>query len=250
MRKSAREYYQEYVQYESLELSILNEFDFDGSRILDVGCGTGEALYHIGGRYRPLEGLGIDSSSQSIAYALQRNSSSVIQFICADMSTASIPADCFDYVLSIGVLHYYPYQEVCANLQKMTLALKKEGRIILFIFKPHVVHWIRRLAQVFLVSTGAIKLIERMGNISRRNVIINVVNPAVFYTYSVRRVEAFARECGLSVEMVVTKPTHVLPYFLPFGKKVSATIASMLGKVGVLRLLSAGNYYVLKKGIW
>ncbi len=128
MRKNAREYYQEYVQYESLDLSILDKFDFDGSRILDVGCGTGEALYYIGGRYRPLEGLGIDSSSQSIAYALQRNSSPVIQFICADISTASIPAEHFDYVLSIGVLHYYPYERSLCESAEDDSCLKERGK--------------------------------------------------------------------------------------------------------------------------
>jgi len=247
MRKGAREYYQEYVQYESLDVSILDEFNFDGSRILDVGCGTGEALYHISRRYQPLEGVGIDSSRQSIAVAIQRNSSSAIQFVCADISTASIPVECFDYVLSIGVLHYYQHKEVLASLQKMTLALQKKGRMIVFIFKPHMVHWIRRLAQIFLVSTGAIRLIERMDNINRKNVIVNIVNPPVFYTYSVKQVEALACECGLSVEMVVTKPTHVLPYFLPLGNKISTAIASLLGKLGILTLLSAGNYYVLTR---
>src|SRR5262245_34794459 len=101
--KHAREYYEEYVQYEALDLGILDRFNFNRSRILDIGCGVGEALCYIGKHYRPLEGVGIDSSRQSIAHAQQRNSSPAIQFICEDFSTASLPVGHFDFVLSIGV---------------------------------------------------------------------------------------------------------------------------------------------------
>ncbi len=249
MRKAAREYYQSYVQYESSEYrEVLDRFDFHNCKILDVGCGVGTTLFYIRKRFEIDEGLGIDSSRESISSAENDNVFDNVKFICGDMFEIPLTANYFDYILSFGVLHYYPLQDVSKALFKMTETLKNEGTIILFLFKPHVLHSLRKFLQAMLVSSGIIRVFENMRDTRRKHVIMNVINPPAFYIYPPEDFMAMAGDNGLEIEDITIKQSHILPYLLPFNENISDKAARLIMKMDVLNFLSFGNYYILAKG--
>ena len=69
-----------------------------GTRVLDVGCGTGELLAAL----RPSRGVGIDFSEPCIAEAARRHPS--LEFVCCDAMTYR-PAEPFDYIIVSDTLN-------------------------------------------------------------------------------------------------------------------------------------------------
>jgi trans-aconitate methyltransferase len=242
----AREYYQEYVQYISVEQPILGRFDFHNRRVLEVGCGLGDALFYIRRKFAIAEGLGLDSSRESIMAAEARNPFTDLTFTCGDVLTHELPENHYDYIFSFGVLHYYSLQDMNRMLAKMASALDPNGKILLFIFKPHLLHFVRRTIQSVLTSSRLITVFERMTDVQKRNIIMNIINPPRFRTYSPREISHMAKRNGLVLQATVPKTTHVLPYLLPFSEKVSETFADLAMKVDIFNFFSFGNYYILQ----
>ena len=79
-------------------------------RVLDVGCGCGEILIRLCKRY-PIQGIGIDSSSEHIAEALRRAkgrvSDSTIRFVEADARSFHVEPDSFDLAICMGSTHEF-----------------------------------------------------------------------------------------------------------------------------------------------
>ncbi|QNP49872.1 class I SAM-dependent methyltransferase [Diaphorobacter aerolatus] len=74
------------------------------TRILDIGCGTGEIL-----EYLPRQALyfGFDRNSEYIESARKRFVNRNAEFICEDVNKNSIAGHAqFDIVLAIGILHH------------------------------------------------------------------------------------------------------------------------------------------------
>jgi SAM-dependent methyltransferase len=243
----AREYYQEYVQYISVEQPILDQFEFQNRRLLEVGCGLGDALLYVRRKFVIAEGVGLDSSMESIMAAQARNSFTDLSFTCGDVLTTDLPEMRYDYIFSFGVLHYYSLQDMSRMLAKMGRALNANGKMVLFIFKPHPLHFLRRTVQSVLTSSRLIKVFERMADVQKRNVIMNILNPPRFRTYSAREISDVAKGNGLVLRATVRKGTHVLPYLMPFSEKVSRKVAALVMRVDLFNFLSFGNYYILEK---
>lgn len=83
-----------------------------GSRVLELGCGTGDLLYAV----KPSYGVGVDFASEMIEIAKLRYSE--FQFICADAENFSFDAK-FDYIiLSDLVSCLWDIQKVLKNLNQ------------------------------------------------------------------------------------------------------------------------------------
>jgi ubiquinone/menaquinone biosynthesis C-methylase UbiE len=245
--RDAREYYQKYVQYISVDQPILDQFDFQNRRVLEVGCGLGDALLYIRRKFAISEGIGLDASMGSVMAAQARNSFTDLRFTCGDVLVMELPEMRYDYILSFGVLHYYSQQDMNRMLGKMVRALNPNGKIVLFIFKPHPLHFLRKTIQSVLTSSRLIKVFERMGDVQKRNVIMNILNPPRFRTYSVREISDVAKRNGLVLRETVRKGTHVLPYLMPFSEKVSRNFSALVMRLDLFNFLSFGNYYILEK---
>lgn len=89
-----------------------------GSRVLDIGCGTGVWLDRLASSYG-IVGTGVDVSSRSLTKA---RSSSVRQntFVLADARALPFPNDLFELIVSLDVLEHI---EIPEN------ALKEMGRV-------------------------------------------------------------------------------------------------------------------------
>ena len=75
---------------------------------------------------------------------------------------------------------------------------------------------------------------------------MNILNPPYFHTYSPRNIHFIANTCNMDLDKVIIKKSHVLPFLLPFNKKLSCNISNFILRIDKLNLLSFGNYYVLK----
>src|SRR5688500_10649088 len=94
-----------------------------------------------------------------------------LKSMCGDVLTHELPDKHYDYIFSLGVLHYYSLQHMNRMVAKMARALDPNGKILLFIFKPHLLHFIRRTLQSVLTASRLIAVFERMRDVQKRNII-------------------------------------------------------------------------------
>ena len=100
-----------------------------GSRVLDVGCGTGDFLRVVAGLIAPGQAIGIDLSELLIAEATRRNSvdDDNVSFRVADAYELPFPDGSFDCVLANQVLLHLaePWRAVA----EMRRVLAPAGRL-------------------------------------------------------------------------------------------------------------------------
>ncbi len=116
----------------------------DQTNILEIGCGTGEAITYIASKTNATC-LGIDLSNHFISIANQNNKRENLHFAVADFNnpvsfTGAMQYGRFDYVVGNGILHhlYYNLDNSLVNLHKL---LKPGGKIIFIepnIYNPYV----------------------------------------------------------------------------------------------------------------
>ncbi len=110
------------------QLLIAEHFSlFEGARVLDVGCGTGE-LYAL--LPKSISYVGIDLSASYIEQA-KRRFSATAQFICADLSDFDFSGFApFDRVIGTGILHHLDDLPAARLLQAASERLKPNGLLI------------------------------------------------------------------------------------------------------------------------
>jgi ubiquinone/menaquinone biosynthesis C-methylase UbiE len=88
-------------------LGVIPE-DYQGKKVLDMGCGTGEyALWYASKGAGQV--VGIDLSEGSLAVARRRKEEgdfSNVDFVKKDILNVDFPDNSFDYSFSVGVLHH------------------------------------------------------------------------------------------------------------------------------------------------
>lgn len=127
-----------YLQKKSLELADIEA----NSKILDVGCGTGNLLLELGKR-KDLKLYGIDISKEMLKIARSKinkktglKNSSIEEFKTKEK---------FNYILSTEAFHHFSNQEKAVeNMHKL---LKKDGKLVIvdlnfgFILND-IFHWL------------------------------------------------------------------------------------------------------------
>jgi len=83
-----------------------------GSRVLDVGCGTGSLSFCLGNDPAICGVHGVDLSPDYIAYAKQKKFDSRLTFQIGDACSLPFPDQSFDHTLSMLVLQFIPHSEV------------------------------------------------------------------------------------------------------------------------------------------
>lgn len=88
-------------------LGIVPE-DYEGKKVLDMGCGTGEyALWYASKGAEKV--VGVDLSEGSLAVAQRRKEEEQfnnVEFVKKDILNLDFPDNSFDYSFSVGVLHH------------------------------------------------------------------------------------------------------------------------------------------------
>jgi SAM-dependent methyltransferase len=97
-----------------------------GMKVLDLGCGTGDALL----RLPEVHYVGVDFNPDYIAMCQQRFGNRG-EFIVLDLATQDLPNEAeFDLALLYGVLHHIDDEGCKGLLLKAYRALKPGGRLI------------------------------------------------------------------------------------------------------------------------
>jgi len=100
-----------------------------GMRILDAGCGTGEALSWLQDEVNPGGSVvGLDLSAAHVAAASSRVAPGV-EVLQADLLDAPLPAASFDLVWCVNTLHHL--HNPVLGLQRLKRLLRPRGRIAL-----------------------------------------------------------------------------------------------------------------------
>jgi SAM-dependent methyltransferase len=115
---------------------ILRHIPADGTRILDVGCGTGRKSRHLVECGATV--VGCDISEPGIGVARTRLHEAVVCDLTQGLPFAD---ESFDVVFSSAVLeHIYPVQRVLAEMYRV---LRPGGRVVVEV--PNVAYWPNRL---------------------------------------------------------------------------------------------------------
>lgn len=118
------------------DLELIASLVPPGSRVLDLGCGSGETLAHLRDR-RECTGYGIEIADANVLACEQRGVN-VIQ-LNLEEGLAIFDDQSFDVVLQIDTLQHL------RNTERMLLETARVGRIGIVSF-PNFAHWANRLS--------------------------------------------------------------------------------------------------------
>ena len=111
----------------------------EGSRVLDLGCGTGEVLAHLT-KHHGCSGYGIEIADANVLASTQRGVN-VIQ-LNLEEGLALFDDRSFDVVLQLDTLQHL------RNTEKMLRETARVGRIGIVSF-PNFAHWPNRVSVAF-----------------------------------------------------------------------------------------------------
>ncbi len=106
----------------------------DFCRLLDVGCGNGRLALWLESKEKHVEYVGVDSSRKLLEVA--RSSTADMRFVkprfveadvTSDGWSAALPAQCFDVVTMISVLHHIPSFELRLRIFRDVAGLLEPG---------------------------------------------------------------------------------------------------------------------------
>lgn len=102
------------------------------SRVLDVGCGTGFAVFLLGSMLPEGKSCGIDISAEMIAQARAKVSDDFkgrVEFHQASSDNIPYPSGEFDYIMCTNSFHHYP--DPLQVLGEMRRLLKPGGQVVI-----------------------------------------------------------------------------------------------------------------------
>jgi ubiquinone/menaquinone biosynthesis C-methylase UbiE len=134
---------------------IVRELLPRGSRVLDVGCGTGELLIEAG--RRGVRGVGIDTNKAMLAVAQKkskkRNLGRRVEFRLGSALDLSFAKDPFDIVVSTLMISELQEEEVQRFVQAASNHVKSGGAVVIGgeaephgILFAHIINLVRRIS--------------------------------------------------------------------------------------------------------
>jgi ubiquinone/menaquinone biosynthesis C-methylase UbiE len=105
---------------------LLKRFDFDtNTKILDVGCGTGELMIDLGGKYNI---YGMDFSSVAIDFCKRRGINNIR---VGDITEIPFEDKTFDCVLALDILEHVENDRLA--ICELNRVLRSGGKAIIFV---------------------------------------------------------------------------------------------------------------------
>ena len=113
-------------------------------RILDLGCGTGEAAFALARRYRRAQVLAADLSPTMLAQCTHRRPWRLrrrVHALCCDAGALPLRADSVDLVFSNLMLHWHP--DPVSVLTQCRRVLRPGGLLLFNTFGPDTLRELR-----------------------------------------------------------------------------------------------------------
>lgn len=108
-------------------LGLLLERLPEGSRVLDLGCGSGVPIAKL--LVEHYEVTGVDISRRQIQLARERVPEA--NFFAGDMTEISLPDEAFDAIISLTAIIHVPREEHADLFKRMHRMLKEGGLVLL-----------------------------------------------------------------------------------------------------------------------
>lgn len=158
-------------------------------RLLDCGCGNGRLAQFL--QSESIDYTGVDNNRSLLAIAKKKNLRSLFRY--ADILKLPFPADSFDTVWCIAVLHHIPTKTLRLKaVKEMRRVLKKNGLLVLTVWnlwQPKYRKYINQKNHVAYIPWGPAKKIQRY-----------------YYAFKEKELRALLRESGFSrLKKVVVK---------------------------------------------
>ncbi len=109
---------------------IVNDEDIENKIVLDAGCGSGRWTKYIVKKAKHVEL--VDPSEAIFVAAKLLKKFSNVSISHASIDQLPFKDEHFDFIMSLGVIHHIPNMELA--LKHLTSKLKKDGKILLYIY--------------------------------------------------------------------------------------------------------------------
>ena len=124
---------------DELFLGLGSRAELAGARVLDIGCGTGEATLSCARAFPEMHFVGVDLSTRALEAAIELARAHGIEnttFTEGDaMSPATLPAGPFDAAVARGSIHHFA--DPVEGLRNVVRALRPGGMLAMALYNPH-----------------------------------------------------------------------------------------------------------------
>lgn len=116
---------------EHIEIKRLRAFSNlpTDKKVLEIGCGTGNAAQLIKKYFKTKRITGIDLDERMVAIAKRKNKDKTISFEVQDAADLKYKNNSFDAVFDLGVIHHIPHWKEC--LKELKRVVKPQGQLII-----------------------------------------------------------------------------------------------------------------------
>jgi len=187
------------------ELTFFRKYVQEGERILDLGCGNGR-LFELF-KNKNVEYIGVDNVEKLIEIARKKYPEA--KFRVADCLNLPFPANFFDKIYSISVLHNIPSKEFRIQyLKEAKRVLKPEGFLILRVWD----FWRRKAFPKLFLKYTFLKLIGCHPPASQLDFFDvfapwkdskgNIIIERYFHCFRKNELENLAKEVGFKIKKI------------------------------------------------
>lgn len=138
---SYEEFLNWYIDTEPEMFEILTPYDYTDKKIVEIGVGQGPTINYLARSGVSMQGMDISLQSikeaQSGAMDLGHNDR--VSFWQGDAEMLPLPENCYDMVISLGVLHHT--KDTRASIQEIYRILKPNGTALVMLYRSGNPKW-------------------------------------------------------------------------------------------------------------
>jgi SAM-dependent methyltransferase len=136
-----REFFEWYQRTEPYIYRVLDQHDWQGRTVLEVGCGQGTVLNYLPGKGALVHGIDMsaDSIAQAEAGALELGHRDRVTCRVADAEALPFDDNSFERIVSIGVLHHTP--DTAKAVREVYRTLSPGGTAIVMLYRKGNPKW-------------------------------------------------------------------------------------------------------------
>jgi SAM-dependent methyltransferase len=146
---------------------LLDEFNWAGKRVLEIGTGVGTDARQLIGRGASYSGINIDAGSTAATSAALETFGLPGHVLQANATHLRFPEASFDFVYTFGVLHHIP--DVGAAIREIRRLLKPGGEVLAMVYNRTSINYaieikfLRKLGVQLLRIPGCVDALARRG---------------------------------------------------------------------------------------